>query len=79
MLSSHVSIEPVRSENEDAPVSLTRGDFSPREVKLTGNVTGDGPYNGTLRHKGWRVVKASFPQTVPGADATILAPAEVEL
>ena len=30
--------------------------FDPSAVRLTGNVTGTGPYRGTLKHKGWRVV-----------------------
>jgi hypothetical protein len=48
-------------------------------VKLSGNVQGAGPYKGVLRHRGWKVVKASLPTPVKGYDPNVIAPAEVEL
>ncbi|WP_394828322.1 DUF2760 domain-containing protein [Pendulispora albinea] len=77
-LLSHATIVPVRAENEDSPVTLNTG-FDPAEVKLTGNVKGSGPYRGILRHRGWRAKEIALPAAVPGHDATILCPAEVEL
>lgn len=77
-LREHVTIEPVRAEQEGAAVTLTAG-FSPSEIKLSGNVAGSAPYRGVLRHRGWRAAKASLPVPVAGHDASVLAPAEVEL
>lgn len=77
-LHEHMAIEPVRAEQEGASVTLAAG-FSPAEVKLSGNVGGSAPYKGTLRHRGWRAGRASLPVPVTGHDASILAPAEVEL
>ena len=57
-------------------LSVARADAS---VKLTGNVAGHGPYRGALRHKGWRCERLSLPDPTRELDATILAPAEVEL
>jgi hypothetical protein len=66
----------VRAEPEGAPVVLESG-FDPRAVRLTGNVAGNPPFRGTLRHHGWRASAARLP--VSEGDATLLAPAEVEL
>ena len=74
----HVAITPVRAEEEGARVTVERG-YDATATKLTGNVRGDGPWVGTVRHRGWRAGKLSLPTLLPGVDATVLAPAEVEL
>jgi hypothetical protein len=71
-------VEPVRTEEEGTRVTVAVG-FEPAEVKLSGNVTGAPPFNGVLRHRGWRAVDFHLPHAVADHDATILAPAEVEL
>ncbi|MDB4944600.1 MAG: hypothetical protein JWP97_4134, partial [Labilithrix sp.] len=76
-LREHVKLEPVRSEAEGARLTLPEIDAA--EVKLTGNVTGTGPFTGTLRHKGWRAREISLPTAIAGHDAHVLAQAEVEL
>ena len=53
--------------------------FDPDEIKLTGEVSGQPPYSGVLRHRGWRATRLELPQLVGGYDAHILAAAEVEL
>lgn len=77
-LLSHASIRPVRSEAEGARLRLESG-LNPAEIKLTGNVGGAPPYQGVLRHRGWRVESLKLPTLVDDSDATVLAPAEVEL
>jgi hypothetical protein len=77
-LRGHATVEPIRSEDEGARVTLNEG-FAPDEVKLTGGVAGQPPYAGVLRHRGWRAVRLDLPQIMTGYDARILAPAEVEL
>jgi hypothetical protein len=76
-LREHVKLEPVRSEEEGARVTLPEA--RPDEVKLTGNLQGKGPHTGVLRHRGWRVVDVHLPTAVSGHDARIVAQAEVEL
>jgi hypothetical protein len=66
----------VRTEAEGAPVVLEAG-FDPGAVRLTGNVAGNPPFRGVLRHHGWRASTSKLPTTE--GDATVLAPAEVEL
>ena len=77
-LREHVKLEPVRSEEEGVKVTLP-DPLDAAAVKLTGNVTGKGPFTGTLRHRGWRASEISLPTAVAGHDARILAQAEVEL
>ncbi len=77
-LRAHAEIAPVRAEGEGARVALTAG-FDPDAVKLVGEVRGEPPYEGVLRHRGWRAIKLELPSVVGDFDAHILAPAEVEL
>ncbi len=77
-LRSHASLTPVRAEDEGSTVSLDAG-FSPSEIKLSGNVGGNAPYRGVLRHRGWRAESFNLPMVIEGHDTKILAPAEVEL
>lgn len=77
-LRGHLTIEAVHEGTEGSKV-VVEPDYRPAEVKLTGNVRGSGPFEGTLRHKGWRATRVALPLPVVGHDAKILAPAEVEL
>jgi len=75
---AHVTLEPVRSEDEGANVEVAAG-YAPQEIKLIGNVAGDPPFKGALRHKGWRATSFKLPVPTEGRDPKIIAPAEVEL
>jgi hypothetical protein len=78
VLREHFTIEPVRAELEGARLTLPEG-FDAASVRLTGNVVGKAPFTGTLSHRGWRASKVSLPQLADKHDASIIAPAEVEL
>ncbi|RLB54001.1 MAG: DUF2760 domain-containing protein [Deltaproteobacteria bacterium] len=77
-LDEHLTIEPVRSEEEGAKVTLEAG-FDAGAVRLTGNVVGEAPFTGTLSHRGWRVTKIELPKLAEDHDAKVLMAAEVEL
>ncbi len=77
-LRAHAKVLPVRTEEEGARVTVASG-FRADEIKLTGNVAGDAPFHGVLRHRGWKVEDLALPTMVREADAHIVAPAEVEL
>ena len=70
------TLAPVRPEEEGAPVTLPPG-FDPDAVRLTGNVSGNPPFSGVLRHHGWKATQVRMP--AGRGDATVIAPAEVEL
>ena len=77
-LRGHMKISPIRAEEEGVKLAVPEG-YDPAELKLTGNVQGSGPFRGTLQHRGWRASDVSLPTPVKGHDASVLAPAEVEL
>ena len=77
-LRDHMITEPVRSEQEGARITLPAG-FDASAIRVTGNVTGKPPFNGTLIHRGWRVKKVTLPKLTEGHDVKVLAPAEIEL
>jgi hypothetical protein len=64
---------------EGATVEVQKG-FSPARYRLTGNVHGEAPYRGVLRHHGWTAGKCEVPLwTGDAQDLMVVAPAEVEL
>ncbi len=77
-LRQHAKISAVRAEDEGAGVTIAEGEGA-HEVKLIGNVSGKPPYKGVLRHRGWRVRDLVVPTPTKAHDATVIAPAEVEL
>lgn len=66
-------------ENEEGSELTVEDDFDPAEVRLTGNITGDPPFRGTLEHGGWRASDVTLPESPGNVDPSILAPAEVEI
>ncbi len=77
-LRDYFTLEPVRNENEETQIVLAAG-FNASEIRLTGNVVGSPPFKGTLIHRGWKASKVNLPKLSQGHDASIVAPAEVEL
>ena len=78
VLKDHFTIAPVRNEAEGSRLTLEEG-FDAASVRLTGNVVGKAPFKGTLSHRGWKATDVRLPQLAKEHDASILAPAEVEL
>lgn len=77
-LARYLTLAPVRTEAEGASVKIPAG-FDPAEVRLTGNVTGQPPFQGRLAHAGWRAKEIKLPQLAAGQDPAVIAPAEVEV
>lgn len=78
VIHQHVKLEPVMAELEGSRVTLEKG-FNAAEVRITGNIVGSPPFQGSLIHKGWKVRDIRLPLMAEGHDPRILAPAEVEL
>jgi len=77
-LREHIPLEPVRAEEEGAKITLEKG-FDAQKMRLAGNVSGEPPYTGQLSHRGWKAREVKLPKMAEGHDATIVAPAEIEL
>jgi len=78
VLREHFTIAPVRDEAEGSRIVLNEG-FDAGAIKLTGNVVGKAPFRGSLSHRGWRATETRLPKLAESHDASVLAPAEVEL
>lgn len=78
-LEQHVRLEPVYSEEEGSRITVPAG-FDPEQVRLSGNVVGDPPFTGELRHRGWRVATIDLPKRMNDEETLpVVAAAEVEV
>lgn len=77
-LSKYLVTEPVIKEQEGDQYTVLPN-FDPSSIKLTGNVVGDPPFKGIVRHRGWRVSKFEMPILSGSRDPNLIAPAEIEI
>jgi hypothetical protein len=77
-LDERVVVEPILPGDDGDRVTVP-ADFAPALIRVTGKLGGGPPYNGVLRHGGWRVRDVRLPAPSPGSDPRILLPAEVEV
>ncbi|MFP4014306.1 MAG: DUF2760 domain-containing protein [Chitinispirillaceae bacterium] len=72
-------LESVVEQEEGSQMTVLAG-FDPDQYRLTGNVTGNPPYNGVLRHHGWKATRCELPVWQGTEEAAnVVSPAEVEL
>lgn len=73
------ALRPVLNDAEGSNVSVPAGADAGR-ITLTGNVAGQPPYRGVVRHQGWEATQLQLPEWTGGASAAkVVAPAEVEI
>jgi hypothetical protein len=77
VLTRYLSISPVVDEEEGQMLRIERG-ADPARIKVVGNVAGEPPFTGIVRHRGWQATRVDLPP-VPSAALSVLAPAEVEV
>ncbi len=71
-------LRPVLPDAEGEMVKVAPG-FDAQRIRLTGNVTGQPPFRGTLKHHGWVAQAIRFPDLSQDIDPRVIAPADVEL
>ena len=76
-LHDRMKIERIYQQEDGTKIELAPG-FDRSLVRLTGNVQGNPPFQGTLQHGGWRVAEVTLPSDAE-QDPSILAPAEIEI
>jgi hypothetical protein len=76
-MARYVTLQPVIDGVEGTFAKAPSADAN--VVKFVGNVPAKPPSGGTLRHKGWRAVKVDLPAIGARQDATVIAPAEIEI
>lgn len=77
-LNESLTLESVYTDAEGSTIKVPAG-FDAQSVRLTGNVRGEPPFTGTLRHRGWRVSAFNLPQRTGNQDSHVIAAAEVEV
>jgi len=78
VVEQYITLEPVLKDAEGANVTVPAG-FSAERIRLTGNVAGQPPFRGSLKHHGWVATSVRFPAVSEALDPRVIAPAEVEL
>ncbi len=78
LLKNYLTLTPIRSEQEETRISV-EANFDRQQLQLIGDIHGEGPYSGTLIHKGWKVSNLELPQVSDSVNLNIIAMAEVEL
>jgi len=73
----YVKLQPVIDGVEGAFTQTPSSD--PNLVKFIGNVPAKPPSGGILRHKGWKASKIELPALAGKQDASVIAPAEIEI
>jgi hypothetical protein len=78
VINQYLSLEPALPDSEGAAVTVPAG-FNAERIRLTGNIAGQPPFRGTLKHHGWIATSVRLPAISPTLDPRVIAPAEVEL
>jgi hypothetical protein len=76
VLEHRLILEPILSQADDESVEVPAG-FDPSAISVTGNVRGNPPFRGVVRHRGWRVKNYDIPTPPAGQDDLVVEPAEV--
>jgi hypothetical protein len=77
-LRQYFEIAPATRGTEGGSTTVPAG-FDVQRIRLTGNVSGQPPFKGTLRHQGWVAIEVRMPSISEALDPRVIAPAEVEL
>lgn len=79
VIEEHLQVSPVENGPENRSVTLEPG-FEKDDYRLVGKVSGEPPFTGTLRHKGWRTDAVTLPRSTRKQERLpVIAPAEVEI
>ncbi len=77
-IKKYIHLKPVVEGKEGETVDVEAG-FDIDSIKLTGNVAGEPPFKGRIKHRGWKAGKREIPRLSDVNDSTIITPAEIEI
>lgn len=77
-MTEHFQIEPVCPQGEGATLTLPAG-YPADEIRLSGNLSGNAPFTGTIVHKGWKTKAVKLPRVLHAEHLPVIAPAQVEV
>ena len=74
----HLKMKPIIDLEEGSRLTLEKG-FDSQAFRLVGNVKGEPPFNGFIRHRGWKITQWNIPDLNGELEPDIVAPAEIEI
>ncbi len=77
-IKKYIDLKPVISGDEGDSITIDEG-FDIDAIKLVGNVSGKPPFQGIIKHPGWKAGKKDVPKLSDIQDPGIMTPAEVEI
>ncbi len=77
-IKKYINLKPIIEKKEGETVTIEPG-FDLDSITLVGNVTGEPPFEGTLKHSGWKAGKKEIPKLSDVQDSCVITPAEVEI
>ena len=78
VMQQYFDFEPATKETEGSAMTVPQG-FGAQRLRVTGNIAGQPPFHGTLKHHGWVAKQIRMPSLSESIDPRVVAPAEVEL
>ncbi len=69
---------PVVDSDEGQPITVSPG-FDMDAITLVGNVAGNPPFEGIVKHPGWKAGKKEMPKLSDIQDPAIITPAEIQV
>ena len=78
VLREYFALSPAVEGDEGATMTVPPG-FDAQRIRLTGNITGQPPFKGTVKHHGWVAKEVRLPALSDGLDLRVVAPAEIDL
>lgn len=78
LFADRIKLGRVHDEKEGTRIDVPVG-YDASRISITGNLSGEPPFTGIVRHKGWVVTELNLPTVPAGADPMIVAPAEIDV
>lgn len=77
-IKKYIDPKPVIEAEEGESVTIEPG-FDIDAITLVGNVSGEPPFQGVLKHRGWKAGKKDVPKLSDIQNPDIMTPAEIEI
>ncbi len=78
VLEKHFKVQPLINSAEGDEVEVPKA-YDLAKFSLSCQVSGDGPFKGSLVHKGWQASGLSLPERSKETDASVICPSEVDI
>jgi hypothetical protein len=74
----YIDLRPVVDVDEGETITIDPG-FDMNAITLVGEVAGEPPFEGIVRHPGWKAGKKEVPKLADVRDPAVITPAEIEI